>query len=51
MTQPGECHNASQTACHECDTELTVDIQKSAADYYIGFLGPTCDPYSRESGY
>ena len=31
MTLPGECVNDTKTICHECGTELTVDIQKSAA--------------------
>jgi hypothetical protein len=37
MTKPGECENGSKTTCHECGTELSLDIQKSAAGYYIGF--------------
>jgi hypothetical protein len=51
MTLPGECVNDTKTTCHECGTELTIDIQKSAAGYYIGFFCPECGPYSRESGY
>ena len=51
MTLPGECVNATKTICHECGTELTIDIQRSAAGYYIGFFCPECGPYSRESGY
>jgi len=51
MTLPGECVGESTTICHECATELAIDIQKSAAGYYIGFFCPECGPYSRESGY
>ena len=40
MTLPGECVNDTKTTCHECGSELTIDIQKSAAGYYIGFF---CD--------
>ena len=42
---------ADKTNCHECGTELTIDVQKSAAGYYIGFWCPSCGPYSRERGY
>jgi hypothetical protein len=51
MTLPGECVNARETICHECGTELEIDIQKSAAGFYIGFWCGRCGPYSRESGY
>ena len=37
MTLPGECVNDTKTTCHECGTELVIDVQKSAAGYYIGF--------------
>ena len=30
MTLPGECVNDTKTTCHECGTELTIEIQKSA---------------------
>ena len=40
MTLPGECVNDTKTTCHECGSELAIDIQKSAAGYYIGFF---CD--------
>ena len=51
MTLPGECVGEPTKICHECSTELAIDIQKSAAGYYVGFFCPTCGPYSRESGY
>ena len=51
MTLSGECVNSSKTTCHECGTELSIDIQKSAAGYYVGFWCENCGPYSRESGY
>jgi hypothetical protein len=51
MTLSGECVNETTTICHECGTELNIDIQKSAAGYYVGFFCQECGPYSRESGY
>ena len=51
MTQPGECVNGTTTICHECGTELNIDIQKRAAGFYVGFFCLECGPYSRESGY
>jgi hypothetical protein len=51
MTLPGECVNDTKTTCHECGSELYIDIQKSFAGYYVGFFCPECSPYSRESGY
>ena len=51
MTLPGECVNDIKTTCHECGTELTIEVLKSAAVYYIGFFCPQDGPYSRESGY
>jgi hypothetical protein len=51
MTLPGECVNDTTTICHECGAELNIDIQKSAAGFYVGFWCPECGPYSRESGY
>jgi len=51
MTLPVECLNETTTICHECGTELNIDIQKSAAGFYVGFFCPECGPYSRESGY
>ena len=51
MTLLGECVRDVETTCVECGTELTIDIQKSAAGYYIGFWCHRCGPYSRESGY
>lgn len=51
MTLPGECVNATRTACYECGTELTIRVCVSAAGYYLGFFCPNCGPYSRDSGY
>ena len=51
MTLPGECVNDTETKCMDCQTHLKVDVQHSAAGYYIGFFCPNCGPYSRESGY
>ena len=51
MTLPGECVNDTETTCYECGTNLTIDVQRGAAGYYVGFFCPKCGPYSRESGY
>jgi len=51
MALPGECVKETKTTCHECGTELTIEVLKSAAGYYIGFFCPQDGPYSRESGY
>jgi len=51
MTLPGECVNATQTVCYECQAVLDIEVLRSAAGYYIGFFCPDCGPYSRESGY
>lgn len=51
MTLPDECVNDTKTICHECGTELSIGVQKSAAGYYVGFWCDRCGPYSRESGY
>jgi predicted RNA-binding Zn-ribbon protein involved in translation (DUF1610 family) len=51
MALPGECVNATQTVCYECQAVLDIEVLSSAAGYYIGFLCPNCGPYSRESGY
>ena len=50
MTLPGECVNDTKTICYECGAALTIDVQRSAAGYYVGFYCPKCGPYS-ESGY
>ena len=42
MTLPGECVNDTKTTCHECGTELTIDIQKSAAGFYVGVFCTEC---------
>jgi hypothetical protein len=51
MALPGECVNDTKTNCLDCGAELTIDVQKSGAGYYIGFFCNSCGPYSRESGY
>jgi hypothetical protein len=51
MALPGECVNDTKTICSECGAELTIDVQKSCAGFYIGFFCLRDGPYSRESGY
>ena len=51
MTLLGECVNAEEVDCEACGTHLKIEILRSNAGYYIGFLCPKCGPYSRESGY
>jgi hypothetical protein len=51
MTVPGECVNDTRTTCFDCQTELHIQVLRSAAGFYIGFFCPRCGPYSRESGY
>jgi predicted RNA-binding Zn-ribbon protein involved in translation (DUF1610 family) len=51
MTLPGETVGDTVTSCMDCETELKIEVLKSAAGYYIGFFCPNCGPYSRESGY
>ncbi len=51
MDQPGECVNATRTACFNCGTKLAVKVCVSGAGFYIGFFCLNCGPYSRESGY
>jgi len=51
MTLPGECVNDTETTCYECGTKLAIEVQRSAAGYYVGFFCSRCGPYSRESGY
>jgi len=37
--------------CDECGEPMPLDVQKSAAGYYIGRFCGQCGPWSRESGY
>jgi len=47
----GECVQDEVTRCFECGLAMPLDVQSSAAGYYLGFFCPNCGPYSRESGY
>ena len=51
MALPGECVGDTQTVCLECGAVPDIQVLRSPAGYYIGFLCPRCGPYSRESGY
>ncbi len=37
--------------CNDCKTRLPLQVLKSHAGYYIGYLCPTCGPYDRLTGY
>ena len=45
----GECGHDGKT-CNECRQKLVLQVQRSAAGYYLG-TQCYCGPYSRESGY
>ncbi len=40
-----------QTQCTECRDVLTLQVCRSPAGYYLGYICPNCGPYSRETGY
>jgi len=48
---PGECVNAIVTECSECGETMYLNVRRSAAGYYLGFVCKYDGPYSRESGY
>jgi hypothetical protein len=48
---PGETiASGAPSTCPECRAELTNQVLRSAAGFYIG-TRCKCGPYSRESGY
>jgi hypothetical protein len=47
MALPGECVNDTNTTCHECGTELRIDILKSAAGYFRHKQAPHHEKESR----
>ena len=51
MVLPGETINKKRTKCVDCQRELELGVQRSAAGYYLGFWCDVCGPYSRESDY
>lgn len=50
MTLHWELKGLDGTVC-DCGVELTLEVQHSAAGYYLGYLCCCCGPYSRETGY
>lgn len=40
----GECLKVRITSCLDCEEELKLDVQRSAAGYYLGFFCNTCGP-------
>ena len=50
MAFPGETLHKMEHRCESCGDEMTLDVQQSAAGFYLGF-SCDCGPYSRETGY
>jgi len=53
MTLPGETvgYHPEGVECPDCGLRMFMDVQQSAAGYYLGYFCENCGPYSRESGY
>lgn len=51
MALEGELSGLHGVKCTDCGTELPLQVQHSAAGYYLGYFCPNCGPYSRETGY
>ena len=51
MALPGELKGLDGTTCEDCGAELALDVQRSAAGWYLGYFCGCCGPYSRETGY
>ena len=52
MALPGEITGGKHSIqCSECSTLLPLEVCKSAAGYYLGYMCPECGPYGRETGY
>lgn len=39
------------TVCENCGTQLTLNVQRSAAGWYLGYFCGCCGLSSRETGY
>jgi len=50
MAIQGELKGLDGTVC-KCGAELLLDVQQSAAGWYLGYFCGRCGPYSRETGY
>ncbi len=46
----GECVGFRGAIC-DCGRPLALDVQRSAAGFYLGYVCPECGPYSRETYY
>lgn len=51
MALPGELKGTRGTVCSDCGNDLPLQVCRSAAGYYLGYICPECGPYSRETGY
>ena len=53
MTLPGETvgYRPEGVKCPDCGYVMELDVQRSAAGYYLGYFCGSCGPYSRETGY
>lgn len=50
MAIEGDMNGTEGTDC-DCGARLELDVQMSAAGYYLGYFCGQCGPWSRESGY
>ena len=51
MALEGELKGICGTECMDCGTWLELQVCRSGAGYYLGYMCDCCGPYSRESGY
>lgn len=51
MALQGELKGLDGTVCEGCRAQLVLDVQRSAAGWYLGYFCGRCGPYSRETGY
>lgn len=50
MTLPGETEGFDGATC-DCGKCLDLQVCRSAAGFYLGYVCPDCGPWSRETGY
>ena len=50
MAIPGELSGISGATC-SCRRELALQVCESGAGFYLGYVCPSCGPWSRETGY
>ena len=51
MAIQGELSGLSGAACDSCQRKLELQVCESAAGFYLGYVCPSCGPWSRETGY